>query len=210
MKPLKHFCGLAAAYILAATTGMRRGEVLGLRWCDVDFADRSLTINQTVVSVEYEIHIHGPKTAGSQRKVALDDQTIAVLQFHRARQLTEREQGDLRFSEEDLAFARIDGAPIHPDYFSQTFDRTIIRLGLPKIRLHDLRHTYATLALAAGVSVKVVSTRLGHATAAFTQDVYMQAIEEVERSAACSVAAVVFGTEPGASRSLGPARTSTS
>lgn len=184
---------LAAAYILAATTGMRRGEVLGLRWCDVDFADRSLTITQTVVSVEYELHIHGPKTAGSQRRVALDDRTIAVLEVHRERQLAEREQSGLPLGDEDLAFARIDATPIHPDYFSQTFDRTVARLQLSKIRLHDLRHTYATLALSSGIPAKLISDRLGHATSSFTADVYVRSVDAAERAAAALMAERIFG-----------------
>ena len=90
-------------------------------------------------------------------------------------------------------FAREDGDPVHPDYFSQTFDRTVKRLGLPKIRLHDLRHTHATLGLAAGVPIKVMSDRLGHATTAFTMDVYMHAIPANEEAAAEQIADLVFG-----------------
>ena len=81
---------------------------------------------------------------------------------------------------------------MHPDYFSQTLVRTVKRLGLPKIRLHDLRHTHATLGLAAGVHVKVISDRLGHATTSFTQDVYMHAIPAVEEDAADQIAHIVF------------------
>jgi hypothetical protein len=81
---------------------------------------------------------------------------------------------------------------VHPDYFSQTFDRTVKRVGLPRIRLHDLRHTHATLGLAAGVHVKVISDRLGHATTSFTQDIYMHAIPALEEDAADQIAYVVF------------------
>jgi integrase len=84
---------------------------------------------------------------------------------------------------------------VHPDSFSQTFDRTVKRLGLPKIRLHDLRHTHATLGLAAGVDAKVMSDRLGHATSAFTQDIYMHAIPAKEEAAAEQIADLVFGND---------------
>ena len=91
-------------------------------------------------------------------------------------------------------FAREDGSPVHPDYFSQTFDRAVKRLELPKIRLHDLRHTHATLGLGAGVPIKVMSDRLGHATTSFTMDVYMHAIPAVEDDAADQIADLMFGT----------------
>jgi integrase len=81
----------------------------------------------------------------------------------------------------------------NPDYFSQVFDRTVAKLDIPRIRLHDLRHTHATLGLAAGVPPKVMSDRLGHATVAFTQDVYMHAIPRLEEEAADQMAALIFG-----------------
>ncbi len=84
---------------------------------------------------------------------------------------------------------------MHPDYFSQTFDRAVRRLKLPKIRLHDLRHTHASLGLAAGIPVKLMSERLGHATAAFTQDVYMHVTPAHEEAAAAQIADLVFGVE---------------
>lgn len=183
---------LAAAYILAATTGMRRGEVLGVRWRDIDFKARRLHVQQTVLTVEYQIIIGRPKTLRGERKIALDDQTIQVLQSHRAAQRREKQLLGDGYQDHGLVFAREDGTPVHPDYFSQTFDRTVKRLGLPKIRLHDLRHTHATLGLAAGVHVKVISDRLGHATTSFTQDVYMHAIPAVEEDAADQIAHIVF------------------
>jgi integrase len=183
---------LAAAYILAATTGMRRGEVLGVRWRDIDFKARRLHVQQTVLTVEYQIIIGRPKTLRGERKIALDDQTIQVLQSHRAAQRREKQLLGDGYQDHGLVFAREDGTPVHPDYFSQTFDRTVKRLGLPKIRLHDLRHTHATLGLAAGVHVKVISDRLGHATTSFTQDVYMHAIPAVEEDAADQIAHLVF------------------
>jgi integrase len=186
---------LAAAYVLAATTGMRRGEVLGVRWRDVDFAARRLHVQQTVLSVGYKLTLGRPKTLRGERKIALDPETIRILAEHRAVQDRERALLGDGYADNDLVFAREDGNPVHPDFFSQTFDRTVKRLNLPKIRLHDLRHTHATLGLAAGVHVKVMSDRLGHATTAFTQDVYMHAIPAVENDAADQIAGLVFGTD---------------
>lgn len=183
---------LYAAYHLAATTGMRRGEVLGLRWEDIDFAERRLAVRQTVLTVDYKIVLGTPKTARGRRSVALDPETVAALQRHRRLQAQERERLGNSTVNHDLVFARETGAPVHPDYFSQCFDRSVKRLALPKIRLHDLRHTHATLGLAAGVPAKVMSDRLGHATVAFTQDVYMHAIPQLEYSAADLVANLIF------------------
>lgn len=115
---------------------------------------------------------------------------------HRARQLQEKSLLGGAYEDHDLVFARPDGRPIHPDYFSQTFVRTVKRLKLPRIRLHDLRHTHATLGLAAGIPVKLMSERLGHATSAFTQDVYMHAIPELEEAAADQIGRLVFGRPP--------------
>lgn len=184
---------LAVAYVLAATTGMRRGEILGLRWSNVDLEDRRLTITRTILSVAYKITAGTPKTGKGRRTIALDAETVRLLRQHRTLQSAER--GGRATTRDDYVFAKPDGQPIHPDYFSQTFDRTVKRLGLPRIRLHDLRHTHATLGLAAGVPVKIMSERLGHATAAFTQDVYMHAIPAMEEAAADQIAGLLFGSE---------------
>lgn len=186
---------LAPAYVLAATTGMRRGEVLGVRWRDIDLSARRLHVQQTVLSVEYKLTFGRPKTKRGERKIALDPETVRILRGHARRQRDEKRLLGAGYHDHDLVFAREDGTPVHPDYFSQTFDRTVRRLGLPKIRLHDLRHTHATLGLAAGVDAKVMSDRLGHATSAFTQDIYMHAIPAKEEAAAEQIAGLVFGAE---------------
>lgn len=186
---------LAAAYVLAATTGMRRGEVLGVRWRDVDFKARRLHVRQTILSVEYKLTFGRPKTRRGERDIALDAETLRVLTAHQAAQRHEKEVLGVGYQDQGLVFAREDGTPVHPDYFSQTFDRTVKRLKLPKIRLHDLRHTHATLGLAAGIPVKVMSDRLGHATTSFTQDIYMHAIPAMEDDAADQIADLVFGDE---------------
>ena len=99
------------------------------------------------------------------------------------------------FADHDLVFPRPDGTPTHPDAFSQTFDRAVVRLGLPVISLHDLRHTHATLLLRAGVPVKVVSERLGHANPAFTMTVYQHVIPGMQEEAASLFSDLIFGRE---------------
>jgi integrase len=172
---------------------MRRGEVLGLRWQDIDFNAKRLAVRQTVISVNYAVMIGQPKTAKGRRVIALDAGTVVVLQAHRRRQDDERALVGSGYRDLDLVFAKPTGEPLNPDYFSQVFDRSVIKFGLPKIRLHDLRHTHATLGLAAGVPAKIMSDRLGHATVAFTLDVYTHAVPGLDADAAARVARLVFG-----------------
>ena len=185
---------LQAAYVLAATTGMRRGEVLGVRWADIDFGTKRLAVRQTIVSVNYKLSFGTPKTARGRRLIALDDFTLAALSAHRVNQHVERSSIGDAYVDHDLAFPRLDGSPTHPDYFSQAFDRTVARLKLPRIRLHDLRHTHATLALQAGVPGKVVSERLGHASMTFTLDIYTHTVPQMQEEAAEQIAELIFGS----------------
>jgi integrase len=181
-----------AAFFLAATTGMRRGEVLGLRWADVELGAQRLTVNQTILNVAYEITLGSPKTARSRRTIALDPETTRVLVAHKRRQTGERRALGDGYNDRGLVFALENGDPVHPDLFSQTFRRSVRRLGLPIIRLHDLRHTHATMGLEAGIPVKIISTRLGHATTAFTQDIYMHSVPALEEGAAEQIADLIF------------------
>ncbi len=130
---------LAAAYVLAATTCMRRGEILGLRRSDIDLKAGRLAVTHHPCR-SYRITPGTPKTSRGRRSIALDPETVRIPATHRARQTRERLEATA-YSDHDLVFARNDGRPVHPDYSSQTFDRTVRRLKLPKIRLHDLRHT---------------------------------------------------------------------
>jgi integrase len=198
---LGRFLGLTAgdryhpAFVLLATTGMRRGEALGLRWDDVDLEDGRASIRQTITAVEHKIRIAPRTKTGGGRAVDLDAATVDVLRAHRVDQaqemlfLGQRPQGDT------LVFCFPDGRPYHPERFSREFDRRVARLGIqPRVRLHDLRHTWATLALASGVPVKVVSERLGHRTTSITSDVYSHVTPTMQTDAAEKVAGMIFGT----------------
>jgi integrase len=184
---------LYAAWLLASATGMRRGEVLGLRWEDLDLDASRLAVRQTLVSIAYELHFSTPKTGRSRRSVALDVATVAALRSHRARQAEERLAWGEGYQDGALVFAQENGEPIHPERLTQLFDKHVRYSRVPRIRFHDLRHTHATLSLQAGIHPKVVSERLGHTTVAFTLDVYSHAIPAMHAEAAQRVADLVFG-----------------
>ncbi len=196
---LSHVRGdrLEAAFVLAATTGMRRGEVLGLRWADVDLDRPQLAVRQSLVAVAYRLELSAPKTARGQRVIPLDATTVAALRVHHRRQLEERMAWGEAYREDGagLVFTREDGAPVHPDHLADRFERLVKATGLPRIRFHDLRHTAATLALAAGVPAEVISDRLGHARRSFTVDVYTHAVPAMAADAAERLAAAIFGEQ---------------
>jgi len=192
---------LSGAWWLLATTGMRRGEVLGLHWADVDLDAGRLQISRTLITTDVQrrgepgMAWGTPKTAKGRRRVALDDATVAALRVHRARQLEERLALGMGYADEDLVVCLVDGRPLHPKTLSYYFVREAKRLGLPRIRLHDLRHTHATLALRAGVHPRVVQERLGHANVSITLDTYSHVDLDMQTAAAARVAALVAGLD---------------
>ena len=179
-------------YLLAATTGMRRGELAGLPWSNVDLDAARLTVNQQTVSVQYRLIEGDLKTPTSRRSIDLDPRTVAELRRHRRRQLEERMATGQR-GDDGYVFAKPDGSPIHPDLISQTFERAVAKLDIPRIRLHDLRHTHATILLQQNVHPKVVSERLGHSSVAFTMTVYQHVMPGLHAQAASTFEAAVFG-----------------
>jgi integrase len=182
---------LYAVWRLAALTGMRRGEVLGLRWADLDLDRGWLSVRHTLVVVDNHPQVSQPKTTRGFRRLALDPDTIGVLRAHHRLQAAERLAAGPTWSNQDLVFTRQDGRALHPEYVRRRFDGHISRAGLPRIRFHDLRHTHATLALQAGVHPKVVSERLGHTTVAMTLDIYSHAIPALQEDAAATIASLV-------------------
>jgi len=177
---------------IAANTGMRRGEVLGLTWRNVDLDAARLVISQQILSVEYEASVADVKTSNSRRTIDLDPRTVAVLKAWRKQQLEQKMSTGQRGNDE-FVFTHPDGGPIHPDLFSQSWQRLMRDSELRTIRLHDLRHTHATILLKAGVPVKVVSERLGHSSPAFTMTVYQHVLPGMQADAAAAFSAAVFG-----------------
>lgn len=184
---------LSAALHVAAHTGMRRGEVLGLAWRDLDLNAGRFSVRQAVITVEYRKTIADLKTPTARRTIDLDERTVDVLRTWRTHQEHEAALVGRTVHEDDTVFARPDGEPTHPDYMSQVFDRHLEASELPKIRLHDLRHTHATIMLKAGVPVKVVSERLGHSSPAFTMTVYQHVLPGMQADAARLFGEAVYG-----------------
>lgn len=183
---------LYAAFRLVASTGMRRGEVAGLRWSDLDLDGATAAVTQTRVVIGYTVSESTPKTARGRRVVALDGPTVAALRAHRAAQLAERLAAPA-WTETGLVFVRADGTPVHPQYLYTRFRALARRGGLEPIAFHGLRHSHATLALRAGLDTKLVADRLGHASAAFTADTYQQVPRDLARQAAATLAALLDG-----------------
>ena len=184
---------LQGYFVLLGLTGLRRGEGLGLRHRDVDLRRGTLSIVQTISVVGSDVVVSTPKTKKSRRQVPLDPFTLEHLKSHIHRQKAERlRAGPVWNTSGDWLFTDEIGNHLHPDYVSRRFRTLVEQSGLPKIRLHDLRHTYGTMSLEAGVHPKVVSERLGHATVGITLDVYSHVAEGMSRDAAEVVAARVF------------------
>jgi integrase len=189
---------LHPVFTLAATSGMRRGEVCGVRWRDLDLDGGRLSVRQTVLALRdvdadvgrRQTAFGGPKT-DRERVVSLPASTVAVLRAHRKRQLEERLLVGEAYHDQDLVFAAPDGGPIHPEHLAKWFRTRARQAGVPQIRFHDLRHTWATLALQAGVHPKVVSEQLGHATVSITLNVYSHVLPGMSESAVEHVAALV-------------------
>lgn len=192
---------LLPAWSLLASTGMRRGEALALRWGDVDWTASRLSIRRAVTLIknkgEKQYLIIGKTKGGKPRVVDLDAQTLAMLKAHKV------SQGSIALSlarDDAYVLGNLQGTIRHPERFSRRFRSALKQardeLGkdsLPEIRLHDLRHTHATLLLAAGVPVKVVSERLGHANATITLGVYAHVMPGMQQDAAEKFGALLYG-----------------
>jgi integrase len=173
---------LFPAFWVLAATGMRRSELLGLRWDDVDLDKKRVSVNRGLVAVAYELRESRGKTLNSRRAIDLDITTIKVLTAWRDWQRAEQAAAGIESA--GWVFTNADGQPFHPHSISQTFERIANRAGVPRIRLHDVRHTHGTLLIKAGVPVKVVSERLGHGNPAFTIDTYQHVLPGMQAEAA--------------------------
>ena len=205
---LDHVAGdrLGVLFEVMAATGLRRGEVLGLRWVDVDVERAVIVVRQQLVHLpgggSVDCPVCGgshrgvgfglPKSAsGEHRVVDLDRASLGALLGHRLRQDAERATWADAYCDHGLVFAREDGAPLHPTTVSHRFTQLVATSGVRAVRLHDLRHGQASLMLAAGVPIALVSKRLGHSSIALTPDTYSHLLEGVGRDAAERAASLV-------------------
>ena len=173
--------------LVAVTTGLRRGELLGLRWTDLDLKAGVLTVNQSVERIGGKITYKAPKTATSRRLITLAAVTVEKLQEHRLAQTKERLKFGLGRDPRGLVFTRPDGQPLDPDSLSRDFPRLVAAAGVTPITLHGLRHTHISHLLMDGVHVKVVSERAGHANIAITLSTYAAYIPSMQADAALRV-----------------------
>lgn len=187
---------LYPAFLLAAMTGMRRGEVLGLRWSDVDLDAGRLSITQTLVAPRHQLVFSEPKTAAGRRMVALDETTLAALRQHRRRQREHRFQLGADYDDHGLVFCQPDGGPLVPMIFTQRFQKASREAGVPQIRFHDLRHGHVTYLMEAGVPLPAIAQRVGHSSVAITGDTYSHVRPEVREDVARVGAALVFPAAP--------------
>ena len=164
---------LEALYVLAVHTGMRQGEMLALRWQDVDIENAVLSVRRTLTRRGGKVAFGEPKTKKSRRSIRLTPQAVDALRAHLERQLRDMEILGDHYQDQGLIFTTDTGAPINPSNLRQrSFTPLLKRAGLPHMRFHDLRHTCATLLLSRGVHPKFVQEPLGHATIAITLDTY--------------------------------------
>jgi integrase len=182
---------LYAVYHLIALRGLRRGEAAGLRWCDVDLDARTAVISQQLQQHGGRMEVTPPKTPYSAQVIALDHTTVAVLREHRRRQRAEAASSP-GYQASGYVFTNQRGGPMAPDRLTRIFRHLAEQAGLPPIRLHDLRHGAATLALAAGVDLRTVQEMLGHSSIVLTADTYISVVPELARDAAEKIAALIL------------------
>lgn len=183
---------LYAAILLELTTGVRRGELLAIHWTDVDLTNGVIKVEWELVRVhdftsgaarKTRLLFQPPKTPQSRRSIPLSKEALEELIRHKARQEEEKSEIGPAYTDNDLVFCTVDGKPLEPRNFTRHFDLLLKKAGLPHIRFHDTRHTFATLLLELGENPKVVQDLLGHSRIAVTLDTYSHVSLELGRRA---------------------------
>lgn len=182
---------LAALYRIILLRGPRRGEAIGIRWTDLDEDDAGATIAQTILEFSGKVVFDTPKTRAGERWVSLDARTAEMIGEMRQRQRRERFAAGDAYADHGLVFCQEDGMPLNPGWVSWYFRRLTEAAELPRIKLHEGRHTAATLALEAGIDIKVVSDQLGHSTVGITQDLYTHVRRAVHEGVAEKVVSLL-------------------
>jgi len=172
-------------YLTDISTGLRRGELLGLQWPDISFTDKTATIKRSLIQVGGNVVLQeSVKTKKSKRIVSLTDDVIAELRRLKARQAQDKLLMGEAYHKDNFVFCWEDGRPLRPDYVYHHFVRLLEELNLPKSRFHDLRHSFATIMLEQGVDLETTSAMLGHNSLAITADIYTHVRQEIQAAAA--------------------------
>lgn len=183
---------LYIAFALALGTGLRRGEILGLRWTDIDETAGTLTVRQTLSMVRGQLVYGPPKTPESRRTIPLDRELLRRLRAHRQRQREQRILCGPDYRDHGLVVQTEIGTPVGPRKLGRAFDRLQCAAGVPRIRLHDLRHTHASWLLALGVDVRTIADRMGHTQVSFTLQIYTHSTADAQRDAVTKLGANLF------------------
>lgn len=190
------------AWIFLATSGCRRGECLGLKWDDLDLDAGTAVISRQVTTTGHRVIVKEVPKTKHGHVIRLDSGTVAMLRRHRSEQAEEKLRLGPGYHDEGYVFCQWDGSPHHPDRFSREFDRNREYFNrdhpdepLPPITLHGLRHTWATLALKAGIDIKIVSERLNHSSTNITREIYTHVTPPMQSDAAEQVSALFLSTE---------------
>jgi integrase len=187
LKRLEHMT-LYIPVLIAVTTGMRRGEICGLKWENIDLDNGIIYVKEQLQKIENKLELVKVKTDGSKRKIIMLDYTIPILKEHKKKYLTLKLRLGEAFKDEGFVVFQADGSPYEPEYITKNYGRVLGRiskeLAIPKIRFHDLRHTHATLMLKAGVHPKVVAERLGHSSITMTLNTYSHVLPDMQQEAA--------------------------
>jgi len=186
--------GYGALFTVSAHTGLRRSELLGLQWKDIDLTHGSLSVQRSLHHIPKQGYvITEPKSARGRRTIALGPALINELRRHRAMQAEQRLVAGSVWQSSEWVFTRPDGRPLDPAIVSRRFSKLVLKLELPKVRLHDLRHTHATLLLAEGVHPKIVQERLGHSSISITLDTYSHVLPGLQEQAAVAFESALAG-----------------
>ncbi len=173
--------GVYEMYYIELSTGLRRGELLGLKWEDIDMKQGIIRVRRQVSRIDGKIVDAPLKTKNSYRAVTISPQAVEVLKAQKEK------------TNDEYVFPSPNGGPISPDSVNNMLKRVLERAGIPKVRFHDLRHTFATLALQNGVDIKTVSGMLGHFSAGFTLDTYAHVTTAAQKEAAQTMGNVLAG-----------------
>jgi integrase len=193
-----------ALYILVLTTGLRRGELLGLKWSDADLERATLSVNRSMDTMYGRAVEKAPKRNSSRRTVALMPEAVAALRVHRKRQAEERLAAGSTWTERDLIFPTRVGTPMSgTNLLKRSLRPLLSKAGLPPVTFHELRRTFATFHLASGERPKVIQEILGHSSIKTTMDTYSHVSPGMQEDAARRLSGLLFGPEPVMSPSNG-------